>query len=754
MKKKHFLTLTLCLTFAFANAQDDLTVSAKIKGLEPGLTVYYSPLDQEMPDSVITRKDGFVIKHSIPQGAGNIYLIRIGKKYQSNNVLLVYLEKGNVKITGKGPMFQDAKLSGAKFIEDYNEFNKLMNENPQLKEKKELYAKANELYSKDSAAYAALKPELARLDSITTVLTTQWILNHPASPISAFLLQFNLGRSLDIDEQEKILNQLSPAARDNVPGKKLEHSIRVNKLTGIGKPAPVFTQNDTLGKPVSLTDFRGKYVLIDFWASWCVPCREENPAVVAAFKNYKNKGFTVLGVSFDQPNGKEKWLKAIHDDGLAWNHVSDLKYWKNEVGQLYDIHSIPANFLVDPNGIIVAKDLHGEELQHKLKEILGSPEKDPAGPYSLKGQIKGAKDGWIYLYVMGSDEHPRKDSARIQGGSFLFKGEVPYPQQATLSLPSAGNNRRESYFSVFLESSDILVEADAADLEKAVITGSATQKEYDDLQLRFVDIEKRAAPLRAEFEKANEVYVAAMRAKKSEKELDALHEKANAAREKLDPFSDERRVITLQYFRDYPQSYVTASNIRYYVSSLSLDSAEAMYARMGEKIQQTSYGKELDEEIQKLKSGSPGSMAKNFSGQDINGKPLSLTDLRGKYVLLDFWASWCVPCRKGNPHLLGLYAKYKSKGLEIVGVSDDDSNPAAWKAAVAKDKIGVWKHVLRGLKRTPEGYDKSEDKSEWYGIHTLPTKILIDPQGKIIGRYTGGSEDDAAMDRKLAEVFQ
>jgi thiol-disulfide isomerase/thioredoxin len=148
-------------------------------------------------------------------------------------------------------------------------------------------------------------------------------------------------------------------------------------------------------------------------------------------------------------------------------------------------------------------------------------------------------------------------------------------------------------------------------------------------------------------------------------------------------------------------------------------------------------------EIQNLQSGSPGSKAFAFAKKDINGQDLSLAEYNGKkYVLLDFWASWCVPCRKGNPHLLSLYSKYKDKGLEIIGIADDDSAQAAWKRAVEQDKIGVWKHVLRGLKRTSTGYDRSEDTSEGYGIHSLPTKILIDKNGIIIGRYGGGGEGD------------
>jgi thiol-disulfide isomerase/thioredoxin len=148
-------------------------------------------------------------------------------------------------------------------------------------------------------------------------------------------------------------------------------------------------------------------------------------------------------------------------------------------------------------------------------------------------------------------------------------------------------------------------------------------------------------------------------------------------------------------------------------------------------------------------------MAHEFTKQDINGQTLSLASLRGKYVLLDFWASWCGPCRKGNPHLKSLYSKYKDKGLEIVGVSDDDRDLAAWKKAVEQDGIGIWRHVLRGLdmEKRMANQPNPDDISDYYGIHSLPTKILIDPQGKIIGRYGGGGEDDEAMDKKLASIF-
>ena len=137
----------------------------------------------------------------------------------------------------------------------------------------------------------------------------------------------------------------------------------------MGTDALDFTQNDISDKPVTLSSFKGKYVLVDFWASWCRPCRAENPNVVKIYNKFKSKNFTVLGVSLDQQ--KDAWLKAIEKDNLTWTHVSDLQQWNNAVAQLYRVQSIPQNFLIDPKGKIVAKDLRGEDLEKKLCEYLG-----------------------------------------------------------------------------------------------------------------------------------------------------------------------------------------------------------------------------------------------------------------------------------------------------------------------------------------------------------------------------------------------
>jgi peroxiredoxin len=136
----------------------------------------------------------------------------------------------------------------------------------------------------------------------------------------------------------------------------------------VGGKALDFTLNTPEGKPVSLSSFRGKYVLLDFWASWCGPCRMENPHVVAAYHKFKDKNFTVLGVSLD--NNKERWIDAIQRDGLVWTHVSDLKGWASDAARLYGVNAIPQNYLIGPDGTILAKNLRGPQLEEKLLEIL------------------------------------------------------------------------------------------------------------------------------------------------------------------------------------------------------------------------------------------------------------------------------------------------------------------------------------------------------------------------------------------------
>jgi len=198
--------------------------------------------------------------------------------------------------------------------------------------------------------------------------TDRYVDRYSSSPVTPFAILVNSQMSEDAARMESRYARLTPAAKESKYGKILGSSVAEAKIGAVGSMAMDFTQNDPDGKPVTLSSFRGKYVLVDFWASWCKPCRDENPNVVDAFNKYQVKNFTVLGVSLDR--SKDPWLKAIKDDNLTWTHVSDLKFWNNAVSQQYRISSIPQNLLIDPKGVIIAKNLRGKELQDRLAELL------------------------------------------------------------------------------------------------------------------------------------------------------------------------------------------------------------------------------------------------------------------------------------------------------------------------------------------------------------------------------------------------
>lgn len=200
--------------------------------------------------------------------------------------------------------------------------------------------------------------------------TLDFIKENSECAVAAFLLYQQAGRMDDPVKLEGLYNALDSKLADLSYTKKIAETLEIKKLTAVGQMAPAFTQNDPDGNPVSLSDFQGQVVLVDFWASWCGPCRKENPNVVEAFKKFNKKGFTVLGVSLDRPNDKDKWLKAIEDDGLTWTHVSDLQFWDNEVAKQYGIRSIPSNLLVGKDGKILAKNLRGEDLHTELAKLL------------------------------------------------------------------------------------------------------------------------------------------------------------------------------------------------------------------------------------------------------------------------------------------------------------------------------------------------------------------------------------------------
>ncbi len=290
------------------------------------------------------------------------------RRLMQRDFATVFLQPGDITVTNVDS-FSNVTVKGSKAHDEYVKLSE---------QTKSFGDRRRELYTAYTEANkAGKKEEAAKLDAQMDALYEEmnekvygsYVKANPQSPVAFYAFQQFAGYDIKPEKVEPVFNQLSKEVRESKPGKEWKERIEIAKKTGVGHFAMDFTQNDTLGNPVKLSSFKGKYLLVDFWASWCGPCRVENPNVVEAFNKYKAKGFHVLGISLDQPNAKEKWIKAIHDDKLAWTHVSDLQYWKNAVAVQYGIQAIPQNLLIDPQGKIIAKNLRGEDLQKKLAEL-------------------------------------------------------------------------------------------------------------------------------------------------------------------------------------------------------------------------------------------------------------------------------------------------------------------------------------------------------------------------------------------------
>jgi peroxiredoxin len=342
--------------------QKGFVITGTITGLAENSRV--TLVDLNKPTDTLARaqvtKGTFVLKGTVAEP--NLHQLNFDVASKKSVLFM-----GNETITIKGNIenVQQFDVKGSTVNSDFLEFQKIFNPLFQTLTglNQQMYSKPNA--QPDDSVMAAYKKTF---DAIVTAID-KFVMEKKASPVTPFLLVVTRELEQDPITLERRFNMLPPASQQGFYGKIVQQGITDSKVGAIGSEAIEFTQADTTGKPVSLNSFRGKYVLVDFWASWCKPCRMENPNVVTAYNKFKSKNFTVLGVSLDK--ARESWIQAIKDDGLAWTQVSDLKYWSNEVARKYKIESIPQNFLIDPNGKIVGKNLRGADLEARLCELLG-----------------------------------------------------------------------------------------------------------------------------------------------------------------------------------------------------------------------------------------------------------------------------------------------------------------------------------------------------------------------------------------------
>ena len=369
--KKILILYILLLQVCAALAQNNFTVNGKIENTAGHTKLYIIRTSlsngEEKRDSIAT-KQTFSFSGTLAEPEQCILAWTANPQKDKDDYCLFFLDKGTITVVVKNKL-SDALVSGSKADVAFKAYNK---------NAAGLYSKAGQIV----ADFNKLKGTSANLDSAAQAaqhnyeliltqledLQKKTILSQSDDFLSLLLISQLAEHSGNYAQADSLFNTLSANIRQMPTATVIKKKIDAEKKFSVGAVAPDFSLPDTTSKPVQLSSLRGKYVLLDFWASWCGPCRDENPTVVKAYNKYKSKGFTVLGVSLDRD--RKNWLQAIKDDHLTWTHISDLKFWNSEAARLYNITSIPHNFLLSPEGKIIAKNLRGQELLDKLGELL------------------------------------------------------------------------------------------------------------------------------------------------------------------------------------------------------------------------------------------------------------------------------------------------------------------------------------------------------------------------------------------------
>mgnify|MGYP000509373938 CR=1 FL=1 len=288
---------------------------------------------------------------------------------QNQGKIKFFAENADISIKAKKDSLSSAQVKGSQVHRKYKDFQgQLKDFNHKLEKARQAYQKAHK--KEDEKAMEQAGKRYRKISEDRRAFVKEYVGKNGDSYLAPYLTRKYLLPYMEYPELDSIYKTFATKVKQTSYGKALNERRNTLERTQVGKKFIDFTLPDTSGTPVSFSDHVGDgYVLLDFWAAWCGPCRRENPNLVDAYQKYHDKGFEIFGVSFDK--SKKAWLKAIDKDNITWPQVSDLEYWDNKAGEKYGIRSIPSNFLIDEDGKIVEKNLRGEELDKKLQEIYG-----------------------------------------------------------------------------------------------------------------------------------------------------------------------------------------------------------------------------------------------------------------------------------------------------------------------------------------------------------------------------------------------